>query len=103
MGVQCFRNNMYVWIPLDGILYFILGPDSRLATGAITVTVHTIESVNGLPPRYAEIIQMATRRQSRAGGGYEALLDLVVRNNGHVGGSGTGFGEWVVYTSVITP
>ncbi|WP_338865981.1 hypothetical protein [Myxococcus stipitatus] len=33
MGVQCFRNNMYVWIPLDGILYFILGPDSRLATG----------------------------------------------------------------------
>ncbi|MFP2961647.1 hypothetical protein ACLEPN_28545 [Myxococcus sp. 1LA] len=94
---------MVAWIPLDGTYYFILGPDSRLAAGSINVTVHTVEAVNGLAPRYAEVIQMATRRQIRAGGGYEALLDIVVRNNGHVGGPGTGFGEWAAYTSVITP
>ncbi|WP_223638032.1 hypothetical protein [Corallococcus sp. EGB] len=101
--VQCFRNHFVAWIPLDGTYYYVLGPDSRLATGSINVTVHAVEAVDGLATRYVEVIQMATRRQSRSGGGYDSMLDIVVRNNGHVGGSGTGFSEWDAYTSVITP
>lgn len=103
MGTLCFRNHAVAWIPPDGTLYFAMGPDDRLAAGSINMTVHTVEAVDGLATRYVEVVQMATRRQARSGGGYETLLDIVVRNNAHVGGAGTGFSEWVAYTSVITP
>jgi hypothetical protein len=102
MATICFRNHLVAWIPPDGTFYYQYGPDPRLGSGAINVTIHTTEGVGGLAPRYVEVVQMATRRQDSSSG-YQSFLDIVVRNNAHVGGPGTGFSEWDAYTSVVTP
>jgi hypothetical protein len=102
MPTTCLVNHHTNLIPLDGTFYFVLGPDDRFAFGTMNVTCHAVEGVAGLTPRYLEVIQMATRRQARTGG-YDALLDVVVRNNGHVGTGASLVSEWVSYTSVITP
>ncbi|HEU5035881.1 MAG TPA: hypothetical protein VFT70_02670 [Nocardioides sp.] len=100
MGTICFKNYVTFFIPASGTAYFAQGPDDRFH-GAVTVTVHPTEGVGGLATRYLEVRQMATRRQIRPAGAYDTFLDIVVRNNAPVGG--TGVSSWVVYTSVVTP
>jgi hypothetical protein len=102
MATTVFRNNFVQFIPPDGTHFFTLGPHDLFGSGAINVTAHSTDNVS-LQPNFVEVIQMATRRSIRAGGGNEFRLDIVVRNNAHVGGPGAGFSNWVAYTSVATP
>ena len=101
----CFRNDYVFWIPPDGTAYFWIGPDARFGSGSINVSAVAKDGVgvvSGLATQYIEVIQQAVRTQSGSSG-YEYYLDIVVRNNAHVGGPGTGFSHWSVYTSVTNP
>jgi hypothetical protein len=98
--VFVYRNEFSNYIPPDGIYYFVLGPLDQLGEGAITVTAHPYATGISASRRYMEVIQMATRvsNQSPDAGFW---LDIVVRNNGHVGSGADGINGFSVYTSVI--
>jgi hypothetical protein len=92
-------------IPPDGTSYFVLGPLDVYQSGAITVTAHPRGS-EGNPAigMYMEVIQMATRKAVVGLGGFSYYLDIVVRNNTHLGTSeATTIKNYDVYVSVITP
>ncbi|MFM0327569.1 hypothetical protein [Caballeronia glebae] len=97
MKTQCFKHQ-YVFLMRPGETAYLQQTADVFAFGSITVTAFLEEDVPALAARYIEVIQMATRRQARANG-YDAFLDIVVRNNGHDGA----IDEFVTYTSVVTP
>jgi hypothetical protein len=98
--VFVYRNEYTQYIPPDGTYYFILGPLDQLQMGAITVTAHPYATALSASRRYMEVVQMATRfsNQNPDAGFW---LDIVVRNNGHVGSGADGINGFSVYTSVI--
>ena len=98
--VIVFRNEFSDVIPPDGTLYFALGPLGEFRDGAITVTAHPNPTAISASRRYMEVIQMATRfsNQNPDAGFW---LDIVVRNNGHVGSDADGINGFSLYTSVI--
>ncbi|HEV7649836.1 MAG TPA: hypothetical protein VGP26_16945 [Actinophytocola sp.] len=100
-----FRNDYVFWIPPDGTAYVALGPDGRFGSGAITVSAVAKDGVGVvgfLVNQYIEVVQMAVRTQW-ATSAYTYYLDIVVRNNAHVGGPGTGFSHWSLNTSITNP
>jgi hypothetical protein len=73
-------------------------PTRRRSAGGLT------GYVGALANQYIEVVQSAVRTQwNGPAGRYEHYLDVVVRNNAHVGGAGTGFSHWTVYASVASP
>jgi hypothetical protein len=98
--VFVYRNDFSDYIPPDGTLYFFIGPFNQFREGAITVTAHPNPTAISPSRRYMEVIQMATRfsNQNPDAGFW---LDIVVRNNGHVGSDADGINGFSVYTSVI--
>jgi hypothetical protein len=102
-----FRWDYVFWIPPDGTAYVAFGPDPRFGSGAVAtsaVAKDGIGVVGALANQYIEVIQSAVRTQwNGPAGRYEHYLDVVVRNNAHVGGAGTGFSHWTVYASVVSP
>ncbi len=98
--VVIYRNEYTQYIPPDGIYYFVLGPLDQLQNGAITVTAHPYATAISPSTRYMEVVQMATRFSNQSpNAGF--FLDIVVRNNGHVGSGADGINGFSVYTSVI--
>jgi hypothetical protein len=98
--VFVYRNEFSKYIPPDEIYYFTIGPLDQFRDGAITVTAHPYPTATSASRRYMEVIQMATRfsNQNPDAGFW---LDIVVRNNGHVGSGADGINGFSVYTSVI--
>jgi hypothetical protein len=98
--VFAYRNDFSQVIPPDGTYYFYLGPFDQFESGAITVTAHPYPTAISASRRYMEVIQMATRvsNQNPDAGFW---LDIVVRNNGHVGSGADSINGFSVYTSVI--
>jgi hypothetical protein len=98
--VFVYRNEFSKYIPPDGTYYFYLGPFNQFRDGAITVTAHPYPTAISASRRYMEVVQMATRfsNQNPDAGFW---LDIVVRNNGHVGTGADGINGFSVYTSVI--
>ena len=92
-------------IPPDGTSFFTLGPADVFAGGAITVTAHPriFGEGAGLAAMFMEVVQMATRKSiSLGGGGF--FIDVVVRNNSHVGtGEASIIEKYDVHVSVVTP
>ncbi len=100
MPTAVFVNRFFHDIPPDGIWYFILSLGQL--KGAVTVTAHPAGSILA-PPQFMEVIQMATRTVSLSHPGEpEHLLDIVVRNNGHVGGPGGTISIFDVFTVVVS-
>jgi hypothetical protein len=103
--ITAFRNDVVTWIPPDGTAYLRLGPDIRFGTGSINVSAIAYDGVgvvSGLADQFIQVIQMAVRTSSSSSG-YVHYLDIVVRNNAHAGGPGTGFSHWALFTSIIYP
>lgn len=94
-----FRNDFADYIPPDGIKYFAIGPFDQFRDGAITVTAHPNPTAVHASRQYMEVTQMATRfsNQNPDAGFW---LDIVVRNNGHVGSGADGINGFSVYTCV---
>jgi hypothetical protein len=99
--VFVYRYEFSDVIPPDGIEYFYLGPFDQFQEGAITVTAHPYPTALHASKRYMEVIQMATRVSNEAGAAGGFFLDIVVRNNGHVGSDADSINGFSVYTSVI--
>lgn len=98
--VFVYRNDFAQYIPPDETYYFTIGPLDQFQNGAITVTAHPYPTALAASRRYMEVIQMATRvSNENPDAGF--LLDIVVRNNGHVGTDADGINGFAVYTSVI--
>jgi hypothetical protein len=107
-SIVAFRNDFVSWLPPDGTLYFKLGPDIRFGTGSINVSAIAYDGVGvvgGLADQFIQVIQMAVRTvaDGSAPQGYAHYLDIVVRNNAHAGGPGTGFSHFALFTSIIYP
>jgi len=98
--VSIYRNDLAQVIPPDGTYYFAIGPWDEFRDGAITVTAHPYPTALAASRRYMEVVQMATRvsNQNPDAGFW---LDIVVRNNGHVGTGADSINGFAVYTSVI--
>jgi hypothetical protein len=95
--VKCYRSYLAgLAVPPRGTVYFPLGPNNVLGTGAITVTCHAARGVSGTAPDYVEVVQMATRLENPSTG-RSFFLDIVVRNNS----PGSWLDEIWIYTSVI--
>ena len=94
-----FVNSVAQEIPPDGTWYFVLGPAAF--RGAVTVTAHPQSGILEAP-RYMEVIQMAVRSVGLEHPG-EPLhyLDVVVRNNTHVGDANAStITNFDIYTAV---
>jgi len=106
-NVTVFTNYFNVLIPPDGTQYIVLGPHPLFGAGAVTVTAQPLSFPDDAFPDFAvyvEVIQMATRRGPAQFGEEDRFLDIVVRNNGHVGGEPSGvLAQFNLYTSVVTP
>jgi hypothetical protein len=98
--VLIYKNDFSFVLPPDGTQYLILGPFSPFRHGAITVTAHPYPTALTSSRRYMEVIQMATR-YSNVDPDAGFWLDIVVRNNGHVGTGADGINGFSIYTSVI--
>ena len=98
--VAVYRNEFTDVIPPDGTHYPTIGPLDQFANGAITVTAHPYPTAVNPSRRYMEVIQTATRfsNQSPDAGFW---LDIVVRNNGHVGSGADSINGLAIYTGVI--
>jgi hypothetical protein len=105
-NVTCFKHVPSVDdpIPPDGTFYFWIGPLDIFSSGAITVTAHPTKFGPGPQvAQYMEVVQMATRREVSLGGA-SFYLDLVVRNNSHVGQSdAASIASFDAFISVVTP
>jgi hypothetical protein len=106
--IKVFRNDFVLWLPPDGTQYVKLGPNIWYGASSINVSAIAYEGVGvvgGLADQFIQVIQMAVRTvaDGSAPQGYAHYLDIVVRNNAHVGGPGTGFSHWALFTSVIIP
>jgi len=83
----------------DETLYFVLGPGNF--KGAVTVTAIPADYGTTLP-QYMEVIQTGIRAAAPEGYNFSYWLDIVVRNNTHVGDSNaTVIDSFNVSTSVI--
>jgi|GraSoiStandDraft_4_1057263.scaffolds.fasta_scaffold1478486_2 hypothetical protein len=106
-GTTVFKNFMNVSIPPDGTRYFVLGPHPALGAGAVSVTAQAVSVPDGGFGDLAvflEVIQTATRRGPGQFGEEDRFLDIVVRNNAHVGGPPSGqITAFNLYTSIDTP
>ena len=101
-NVFTYRYYFTDFIPPDGTDYFYLGPLDQYQDGAITVTAHPYPTSISPSTRYMEVIQMAVRFSNIVPDeGW--FLDIVVRNNGHVGSGADGINGFSVITSVIVP
>jgi hypothetical protein len=91
-------------IPADGTSFFTIGPADAFATGAITVTAIPTQFAPGGKPMFIEVVQMATRKEGVFGGGANFFLDIVVRNNSHVGApEESTIEKYDVFVSVVQP
>jgi hypothetical protein len=98
-------------IPPDGTSFFTIGPNAAFATGAITVTAIPTRFAPGGKPMFIEVVQMATRKEQGVvgpgvgiGGISQFFLDIVVRNNSHVGTPEESTIErYDVFVSVVKP
>ena len=99
--VFVYTHSHAYFIPLDGVKYFWIGPFNQFRDGAITVTAHPNPTAVSTNRQYMEVVQMATRFSNSApDAGF--WLDIVVRNNGHVGDPGAyAINGFTTYTSVI--
>ncbi|MFC9926936.1 hypothetical protein [Streptomyces sp. NPDC127190] len=89
-------------IPPDGTVFFSVGPDDLLGGAAITATVQA-GSGSGRPV-FAEVTQLATRSQSDSPTPTTShFLDIVVRNNGHVGDGAATIDFYEVFITSVTP
>jgi hypothetical protein len=94
------KNFWSDYIPPDGTMYFMFGPFNMFRDGAITVSAHPNPTAVSSSRRYMEVVQMATRFSNTAPDtGF--WLDVVVRNNGHVGSGADGINGFTTYLSVI--
>lgn len=101
-----FKNLFNAQIPPDGTLYLVLGPHPKLEQGAVSVSAQALsvpDSGFGDNPVYLEVIQAATRRGRGQFGEEDRFMDIVVRNNSHVGGPPSGNTAFNLYTSVDIP
>jgi hypothetical protein len=98
--VSVYRHDYPQVIPPDGTFYLTVGPLAQFQNGAITVTAHPYPTAISSSRQYMEVIQTATRfsNQNPDAGFW---LDIVVRNNGHVGSGADSINGFSVYTSVI--
>jgi hypothetical protein len=91
-------------IPADGTSFFTIGPHDAFATGAITVTAIPTQFAPGGKPMFIEVVQMATRKEGEFGGSQHFFLDIVVRNNSHVGTpEESTIEKYDVFVSVVKP
>jgi hypothetical protein len=92
-------------IPPDGTSFFTIGPSDAFATGAITVTAIPTVFSSGGKTMFIEVIQMATRKGAGGlGGSPQFFLDIVVRNNSHVGTpEESTIEKYDVFVSVVKP
>jgi hypothetical protein len=98
--VFVYKHYWTNYIPPDGTLYFNIGPFGQFRDGAITVTAHPNPTAVSPSKRYMEVVQMATRFSNSAPDpGF--WLDIVVRNNGHIGTGADGINGFTTFTSVI--
>lgn len=92
-------------IPPDGTSFFTIGPSDAFATGAITVTAIPAQFAPGGKAMFIEVVQMATRKEPGGlGGGSRFFLDIVVKNNSHVGtAEESTIQKYDVFVSVVKP
>lgn len=91
-------------IPPDGTSFFTIGPSDAFATGAITVTAIPTQFAPGGNAMFIEVVQMATRKESGAGGHPRFFLDIVVKNNSHVGTpQASTIQKYDVFVSIVKP
>lgn len=101
-----FKWLFDISLPPDGTVYLWLGPAPIFGQGAVTVTAQALSFPDGGFgdfPVYLEVVQMATRRGPAQFGEEERFLDIVVRNNAHVGGPPSGRTNFNLYASIATP